>query len=126
MTIVSASVFTQFAGEPAVAFTVVMMAGAFQMLFGYLRLGQPLTTLSGGERQRLKLATHMGAEGDVYVLDEPTTGLHPFDVDRLLTQLQLGCHALNDWTPLPRPKGHLERHIHLYEIGKHQREERRK
>src|SRR5574339_87334 len=51
---------------------------------GYVRLGQPLTTLSGGERQRLKLATHMGEQGGIYVFDELTTGLHLADLEQLL------------------------------------------
>ncbi len=54
---------------------------------GYLRIGQPLTTLSGGERQRVKLATRMAEKGGIYVLDEPTTGLHLADVENLLRVL---------------------------------------
>ncbi|ONI69060.1 daunorubicin resistance protein DrrC [Kribbella sp. ALI-6-A] len=54
---------------------------------GYLSLGQPLTTLSGGERQRMKLAINMSKRGSIYILDEPTTGLHLADVDQLLTML---------------------------------------
>jgi excinuclease UvrABC ATPase subunit len=69
------------AATPAAHAILERMAGVG---LGYLRLGQPLTTLSGGERQRLKLATHMGAEGGVYVLDEPTTGLHLADLEQLL------------------------------------------
>src|SRR5690606_21786317 len=54
---------------------------------GYVSLGQPLTTLSGGERQRLRLASEMGQDGGIYVLDEPTTGLHLADVENLLQML---------------------------------------
>ncbi len=72
------------AGEARTPAAHAILGRLAEVGLGYLTIGQPLTTLSGGERQRLKLATHMAEKGGVYVLDEPTTGLHLADVEQLL------------------------------------------
>jgi excinuclease ABC subunit A len=76
-----------FAEEPSLRRPLDVLR---QVGLGYLRLGQPATELSGGEAQRIKLATElqrMQRGNSLYILDEPTTGLHPADVERLVTQL---------------------------------------
>jgi len=76
-----------FQDEPTVLRSLEML---YEVGLGYLRLGQPATELSGGEAQRIKLATELqrlGKGNTLYILDEPTTGLHPSDVEKLLVQL---------------------------------------
>jgi excinuclease UvrABC ATPase subunit len=87
MSVSEAEEFFAEPGDASVPAARVILERLADVGLGYLTIGQPLTTLSGGERQRLKLATHLGEKGGVYVLDEPTTGLHLADVEQLLTLL---------------------------------------
>ena len=75
------------AGEAKTPAVVKILQRLEDVGLGYVRLGQPLNSLSGGERQRIKLAMHMKDTGGIYILDEPTTGLHLADVDNLLALL---------------------------------------
>jgi excinuclease UvrABC ATPase subunit len=84
MSVTEAEEFFGAAGEARTPAAHKVLDRLADVGLGYLSLGQPLTTLSGGERQRLKLAAQMAEKGDVYVLDEPTTGLHLADVEQLL------------------------------------------
>ncbi len=86
MSVTEAGEFFGF-GEARVPAAHAILGWLADVGLGYLTIGQPLTTLSGGERQRVKLATHMAEKGGVYVLDEPTTGLHLADVEQLLRLL---------------------------------------
>jgi len=84
MSVTEAEEFFGGDGEASLPAARTIVTRLAEVGLTYLSLGQPLTTLSGGELQRLKLATHMGGKADVYVLDEPTTGLHLADVEHLL------------------------------------------
>src|SRR3954470_4074771 len=83
MTVSEAGEFFE-AGEARTPAAHAVLRRLADVGLGYIARGHPLTTLSGGERQRLKLAAQMAEKGDVYVLDEPTTGLHLADVEQLL------------------------------------------
>jgi excinuclease UvrABC ATPase subunit len=87
MSVDEALAFFAAGGEAEIPAAAKVLERLSDVGLGYLTIGQPLTTLSGGERQRLKLAVHMGERGAIYVLDEPTTGLHLADVQQLLALL---------------------------------------
>ena len=106
-----------FADEPAVLRSLQVLR---EVGLGYLRLGQPATELSGGEAQRIKLATELQrpARGKtLYVLDEPTTGLHPADVERLLVQLEALVAAGNTVIVVEHDMRVVAASDHVIDIG---------
>ncbi|QTE29478.1 ATP-binding cassette domain-containing protein [Pengzhenrongella sicca] len=102
-----------FTEKPVVA----TLAAMDDVGIGYLTLGQPLSTLSGGERQRLKLAIELGSPADVYVLDEPTTGLHMSDVDRLIGLLDRFVDAGSTVVVIEHNLDVVSRADHVIDLG---------
>jgi len=106
-----------FADEPSVLRPLTVLR---DLGLGYLRLGQPATELSGGEAQRIKLATELQRGqrgGTLYVLDEPTTGLHPTDVDRLMVQLNGLVDAGNTVVMVEHDMRVVARADHVIDMG---------
>ncbi|GIG28153.1 ATP-binding cassette domain-containing protein [Cellulomonas marina] len=114
MSVVEARAFFTERSEKPVA---TQLAAMEDVGIGYLTLGQPLSTLSGGERQRLKLAIELGSPASVYVLDEPTTGLHMSDVDRLITLLDRFVDAGSTVIVIEHNLDVVSRADHVVDLG---------
>ncbi|SHI40639.1 Excinuclease UvrABC ATPase subunit [Nocardiopsis flavescens] len=116
MSVDEAEVF--FSGEGARVPAALRILGRLRDVgLGYLALGQPLTALSGGERQRLKLAVHLGGEGGVFVLDEPTGGLHLADVERLLGLLDRMVDAGTSVVVVEHHRAVMAHADHIIDLG---------
>ena len=94
-----------------------MLDALTQVGLSYISLGQPLSTFSGGERQRVKLAQNIKKKGNIYILDEPTTGLHFADVDKLLTVLDRLVDAGNTVVVIEHNLDVIKRADHIIDLG---------